>query len=277
MIPKKIHYCWFGGNPLPETAIKCIESWKKFCPDYEIIEWNESSFDLNCCAYVQEAYEAKKWAFVSDYARYDILYKNGGLYFDTDVELIQNIDDLVEKGPFMGMEKCEEFSVAPGLGIAATPGEELYKEILDFYNCHHFLNDDGSINQTTICKYTTDILLRHGLMQKDEAQCVDGIYIYPSEYFCPINYTTGELHVTEHTRSIHHYASTWRTAEQVKHHKFKQRMTVKYGKTIAHVLERGYSFPYRVEMKIKEKGIAGTLVWKLKDVMRKHGTAKQEV
>ena len=115
MIPKIIHYCWFGGNPLPELAIKCIESWKKYLPDYEIKEWNESNFDINCCAYVREAYEAKKWAFVSDYARFWILYQHGGLYFDTDVELIKSIDDLIVKGAFMG---CEPWNAAPALSLS---------------------------------------------------------------------------------------------------------------------------------------------------------------
>ena len=104
MITKTIHYCWFGRGELPEKAKQCIESWKKFCPDYEIKEWNEDNFDMNSCAYVKEAYEAKKWAFVSDYARFEILYKYGGLYFDTDVELVKSFDDIVSKGTFMGLQ-----------------------------------------------------------------------------------------------------------------------------------------------------------------------------
>lgn len=105
MIPKIIHYCWFGGNPLPEDAKKCIASWKKYLPDYEIKEWNESNFDVNCCPYVKEAYEAKKYAFVSDYARFHVLYREGGLYFDTDVEVIKNMDYIIAAGNFMGFEK----------------------------------------------------------------------------------------------------------------------------------------------------------------------------
>ena len=111
-IPKTIHYCWFGGNPLPELAQKCIASWEKFCPGYEIIEWNESNFDFSDCAYAMEAYEAKKWAFVSDYARFKILYENGGVYFDTDVEVIKPIDDIIEQGAFFGCEQDGTYSVA---------------------------------------------------------------------------------------------------------------------------------------------------------------------
>ena len=122
MIPKVIHYCWFGGNPLPESAKKCIDSWKKYCPDYEIVEWNENNFDISKNQYCREAYEAGKWAFVSDFARFDIIYKYGGVYFDTDVEVIKPIDSLIEQGAFMGVERNKPINVAPGLGIAASKG-----------------------------------------------------------------------------------------------------------------------------------------------------------
>ena len=131
MIPKIIHYCWFGGNPLPELAQKCIESWRTYCPDYEIKRWDETNFDVNCCDYVRKAYEVKMWAFVSDYARFKILYENGGVYFDTDVELIKPIDDLLAKGSFMGLEESDKVFVAPGLGLAANPGLDLTEELLD--------------------------------------------------------------------------------------------------------------------------------------------------
>ena len=131
MIPKKIHYCWFGRNPLPESAKKCIASWRKYFPDYEIIEWNEDNYDVNKIPYTQQAYAAKKYAFVSDYARFDILYQHGGIYFDTDVEVIKSFDDVLEHGAFMGCEidgsSRSGIAVAPGLGIAAAPGLGLYK------------------------------------------------------------------------------------------------------------------------------------------------------
>ena len=126
MIPKVIHYCWFGRNPLPSLAIKCIESWRKYLPDYEIKEWNEDNFDVNIIPYTQEAYQVGKYAFVSDYARFWILYKYGGLYFDTDVEVIKPMDDIIARGPFMGCEKdvsdTSVASVAPGLGLGVNPG-----------------------------------------------------------------------------------------------------------------------------------------------------------
>lgn len=195
---------------MPALAKKCIDSWKRYCPDYEIIEWNESNFDVNCCAYVREAYAAKKWAFVSDYARYKVLYEHGGLYFDTDVELVKPIDDIVQRGAFMGIESVgTRICVAPGLGIGAPSGLAMYESFLAEYDLLHFKNEDGSLNLKTIVEYTTDHLYAHGLQSVDEIQCVEGIYIYPKEYFNPCDMTTGRIHITEQTRSIHHYAASW--------------------------------------------------------------------
>ena len=212
-IPKVIHYCWFGRNQLPEAAVKCIDSWKKFFPDYEIKEWNEDNFDVNIIPYTQEAYEAKKYAFVSDYARMWILYHYGGLYFDTDVEVIKSMDDIVVRGPFMGIEveaKGDEYPlVAPGLGLGAEPKMELYKNILDYYAPLHFLSEDGSMNQVTVVKHVTNVLADNGLKQTNELQEVCGVWIYPREYFNPLDDNTGKLVVTENTRSIHWYTKTW--------------------------------------------------------------------
>ena len=215
MIPRIIHYCWFGRNPLPPLAVKCIASWKKYLPDYEIKEWNENNFDVNIISYTQEAYAAKKYAFVSDYARFWILYYYGGLYFDTDVEVIKPLDDIIGKGAFMGLERdydkraTGQSAVAPGLGLGCNPGLGQYKRILDVYANLHFLKGDGSLNLKTVVAYTTEILLQDGLENKPGIQKVGDIYIYPSEYFCPINITTKRLHITTNTRTIHHYAASW--------------------------------------------------------------------
>lgn len=207
MIPKIIHYCWFGGNPLPEIALKCIESWRKFFPDYEIKEWNENNFDLNCCEYVKEAYHAKKWAFVSDYARFLILYNYGGLYFDTDVEVIKDMSEIVTQGAFMGCEATDK--CAPGLGLGVNPGLGLYNEILEDYKKSHFLNKDGTYNYETVVDRTTKILGKHGFRESSEIQEVAEIKIYPPEYFCPMDYTTGKLNVTNNSYSIHWYDASW--------------------------------------------------------------------
>ncbi len=269
MIPKVIHYCWFGGNPLPELAVKCIESWKKYCPDYEIKEWNESNFDLNCCTYVREAYKAKKWAFVSDYVRFWILYHEGGVYFDTDVELIKPIDDIIKKGSFMACEKTNEINwktnmVAPGLGLAANPGLGLYKEMLNFYEKRHFLNKDGTYDTTTIVVYTTDLLRKYGLRNYDKVQIVNNIQIYPPEYFCPMDYQTGEIVITSNTRSIHHYSASWFSKTEKLIVKIG-RVFLKYGQ-VGHIAERLLTFPLRVWNKIQKLGIKGTINFSRKKI-----------
>ena len=246
MIPKVIHYCWFGRNPLPKLAVKCIESWKKFLPDYEIKEWNEDNFDVNMIPYTKEAYEAKKYAFVSDYARFWILYNYGGLYFDTDVEVIKNMDDIIARGPFMGCEKNVELGatpkdlgvapdlglgVNPGLGLGVNPGLSLYKEIIENYASLHYMVD-GKENQTTIVDYTTDLLCNHGLKAENAIQCIDGIYIYPKEYFCPKDYRTGKLTITDNSVCIHHYTESWKTKRQL----FKQLIVKLLGKSITQLI-----------------------------------------
>ncbi len=238
MIPKIIHYCWFGGNPLPKSAKKCIASWKKYCPDYEIREWNESNYDVRKIPYISQAYDAKKYAFVSDYARFDILYKHGGLYFDTDVEVIRSFDDILECGAFMGCEIDGSVSVetdqvdtdvtcdvgvnpglgiaaAPGLGIAAAPGLRLYKEILDFYGSIDFLRPDGTRNTVTVVQHTTNVLLKHGLKDIKGIQQVEEITIYPKEYFNPFDNSTGKLTITDNTHSIHWYSKTWMSKRDI--------------------------------------------------------------
>ena len=207
MIPKVIHYCWFGGKELPDLAKKCIASWRKYFPDYEIRQWDESNFDFSACAYASEAYEAKKWAFASDYARFQILYEHGGLYFDTDVEVIRSFSDILENGAFMGCESTGTCN--PGLGLGAQPGMPLYGEVLDMYSQMHFLNPDGSYNQKTVVEYMTQILSGHGFRGGDEPEQVAGITVYPKEYFCPMNPVDFELLVTDKTHSIHHYAASW--------------------------------------------------------------------
>lgn len=221
-IPKKIHYCWFGDKALSKTELKCIESWKKFFPDYEIIEWNENNYDVYKIKYIKQAYKAKKYAFVSDYARFDILYHEGGIYFDTDVEVVKSFDDILSNGAFMGCERDGisknsikyshdnlNIAVNPGLGLASYPGLYIYKEILDFYLKQSFYNQDGSMNQETVVTKVTRILLEHGMQDINEIQKVEEVYIYPKEFFNPMNNNTGVIEITEKTHSIHRYSMSW--------------------------------------------------------------------
>lgn len=211
MIPKIIHYCWFGRNPLPDYAKQYIASWRKYLPDYEIKEWNEDNFDVNRIPYTREAYKAKKYAFVSDYARFWILYHYGGIYFDTDVEVIRNMDAIILKGPFMGIEnvaKVDKYeTVNAGLGLGAEKGMDFYKRVLDNYAGYHFFMPDGTLNLRTIVQYVTVELVKSGLKRSNDIQQCAGIYIYPKDYFNPKG--GGIMKITENTRTIHQYSATW--------------------------------------------------------------------
>lgn len=222
MIPKVIHYCWFGRNPLPPLALKCIESWKKFLPDYEIREWNEDNFNVNMIPYTAEAYHAKKYAFVSDYARFWILYNYGGLYFDTDVEIIKPIDDIISIGAFMGCELWEKKrgveerpSIAPGLGLGVESGNSLYKEILDVYKNKHLATYKGVLAETVVTIVTKLLIQKNTHINLKEITSVEGITIYPYEYFSPIIAGSGEECFTENTRTIHHYMASWKGRKQL--------------------------------------------------------------
>lgn len=213
MIPKRIHYCWFGRKPLPQSALRCIDSWRKYLPEYEIKEWNEENFNVNIIPYTQQAHEVKKYAFVSDYARFWILYHYGGIYFDTDVEVIRPMDEIINRGPFMGIEQSASLEgkpmVAPGLGLGVEVGHPFYKKMLDKYSNFVFLNKDGSLNTQTIVEYTTRELYSYGMKASDDFQEVGGIWIYPSDYFCPMDSTTGITTLTDRSVSIHHYDASW--------------------------------------------------------------------
>lgn len=204
MVPHIIHYCWFGGKPLPAESKKFIESWKKYFPDWEVKEWNEHNFDVNAVPYTAQAYKAGKYAFVSDYARFWILYNFGGVYFDTDVEVIRPMIDIVEAGAFMGCEKSGAITtVNPGVGIGAPAAHPFYKEMLDLYAEKEFSTEENIVD------ITTRELNRYGLENTIEKQNCAEITIYPVEYFCPIDYETRELKITDRTRTIHHFAESW--------------------------------------------------------------------
>lgn len=211
MIPKVIHYCWFGGNPLPDMAVRCIESWKKYCPDYQIMEWNESNFDLDMYDYVKEAYEAKKWAFVSDVARLYALVNYGGIYMDTDVEVIKNLDPLLQYEAVSGFET--ETQIPTGL-MACEGHHPLFEELLKEYEDAHFIRTDGTLDFTTNVTRITNACLKYGLIQNNCLQTVNGFTLLPSDYLCPKDYRTGEIRLTDRTMTIHHFDASWHTEEQ---------------------------------------------------------------
>ena len=209
MDKKIIHYCWFGNNPKSELIKKCMESWKKYCPDYEIKEWNETNFNIHCCKYVEEAYEMKKWAFVSDYCRFWVLFHYGGIYLDTDVEIIKNLDEL--PNTFVGYE--EKTIVNSGLIRGAEINDEICKRMIDSYNNDNFIKEDGTLNLQTVCHRETNILKGYGLKCNNTLQIVGNTTVFPIEWFAPKNYYTEKIKITKNTYTIHHYLKSWTNKE----------------------------------------------------------------
>ncbi len=207
MIPKRIHYCWFGRGQMPDLAIKCIESWHMFMPDYEYKLWNEDNFDLNCNQYVYEAYEAKKYAFVTDYVRLYALYTEGGIYMDTDVEVLKPYDDLLYLSGFTGYEGSKHLPPVTGT-MASEAGNLWVKEQLSAYNGIHFLRPDGSFDLKNNTTRISEIMRNGGFVQNGEKQVYKDMHIFPVEYFCP-RQTTGEVLITENTYCDHHFMASW--------------------------------------------------------------------
>ena len=214
MIPKIIHYCWFGHNSKPLLAKKCLTSWKKYCPEYQIIEWNEDNFNIaNCPLYVRQAYEEKKWAFVTDYVRLKVVFDNGGIYLDTDVELKRSIDRLLGNKAFFGFE--DGVHINTGLGFGAEKGSPILRELMEDYAEIPFVLADGSYDTQPCPQRNTKIFLKHGLQQNDKMQVLkDDIKIYPSIYFCPISYSTGKYRRSLKTISVHWFAASWKTEQE---------------------------------------------------------------
>lgn len=219
MIPKIIHYCWFGRSPLPDFARKCISSWKKHCPTYEIIQWDEDNFDFSTAPrYVRQACEAKKWAYVTDWVRLKVIYDHGGVYLDTDVQLIKGLDTLLKYNTYFGFENG--IHIATGLGFGSIKGAPILKEIMEDYNDIPFILPDGSFDSKTCPVRNTEILLRHGLSQDNSKQILqNNILILPSDYLCPINYQSGKMKKTAETISIHWFSASWMTQQQQEKHK----------------------------------------------------------
>jgi len=200
MIPKVIHYCWIGGKPLPAKMKACIASWRRLMPDAEIREWNESNYDFRQVPFMDEAYRAKKWGFVPDYARLDIIYRHGGIYLDTDVEMLKPLDAFLENRAFCGFENAERVNF--GQVFAAEPGHPLIGEMRQDYVGRHFSTVPSPVLQT-------EILKRHGLQpDAGRVQELDGLRVYPKDYFAPRSYE-GDSHFTVNTCLVHHFEASW--------------------------------------------------------------------
>lgn len=277
MIPKVIHYCWFGGKPLPRAAKKCIASWRKYCPDYEIREWNEQNYDINRCAYMREAAAAGKWAFVSDYARVDILHEHGGVYLDTDVELLKPLDDFLQYPMFCGWEKgmAEEnrqvwgsvpeehmYHVANyGLGVGSEAGHPVLKTLLEMYADMHFVMPDGSLNQIPCPVYQTRAMQQFGLnATKAVFQQNEHFTVFPAEYFSPKSYYTGLIEKTPNTVSIHHFSMSWKNGRV----KFEERIRSILSRYMPH--EKAYHWVRKQSARYDYwVGRIKSLIWGRKD------------
>lgn len=224
-IPKIIHYVWFGENSLSELAQKCLESWKKYCPDYEIVCWNESNFDIEYNDFVKEAYNEKKWAFVSDVVRLYALVNYGGIYMDTDVEVIKSLDSLLSYDAVSGFESPVQ--IQTGL-MACKKGHPFFKELLHDYDRKHFIKNDGTYDDVANVIAITKMALKYGLVQNNQLQTVKGFTLLPRDYLCPLNYETRELNITENTYCIHYFSGSWMTEEQ----KCRIKLQGKYVKTM---------------------------------------------
>ncbi len=207
-IPKTIHYCWFGKQKIPDQYRKWMESWKQYCPDYEIIEWNEDNYDVYKNRYISQAYEMKKWAFVSDYARIDIVNQYGGVYLDTDVELVKNLDELLKNDAFCGFESYEY--VAYGLGFGSKKNNGILQEIKEYYDNTRFVLEDGSLNQINCPVIQTDVMKKHGLKRNGEFQIVDGMTVFPSRVLCGMSPHSFRIECDPiYTYAIHHFSASW--------------------------------------------------------------------
>ena len=207
MIPKIIHYCWFGRGEKPELAKKCIASWRRFCPDFEIREWNEDNCDYLAMPFMAEAYAAKKYAFVSDVMRLIVLEQHGGVYFDTDVEVVRDISPLLDDEGFIGFEN--EQYVNSGQVVAAEAHHPVIQAMVEGYKTLHFAGEDGSVTPVGCPRLNTDVMERFGLVRNGQEQLVAGIHVYPADYFNPLDSITGKLIKTDNTYSIHWYSMSW--------------------------------------------------------------------
>ena len=231
MIPKIIHYCWFGRGEKPELAKKCIASWRKFCPDFEIREWNEDNCDYLAMPFMAEAFAAKKYAFVSDVMRLIVLEQYGGVYFDTDVEVVRDISPLLNDEGFIGFENNR--FVNSGQVMAAVPHQPIVQAMIDEYKKLHYMQPDSSVMPVGCPRLNSDVLERFGLIRNGQEQIVAGIHVYPDDYFSPMDSTTGKLTKTENTYSIHWYSMSWLPK--------RTQIRAKLGRIVRRIMGKGKS------------------------------------
>ncbi len=249
MIPKVIHYCWFGKGEKSELAKKCIDSWKKYLPEYEIKEWNEDNFDVNINYYCKEAYEAKKYAFVTDYVRLYALYKEGGIYMDTDVEVLKPLDDFLKHPAFSSFENNNK--VPTGL-MASQKNNKWIKDLLDYYTDKHFIKKDGNFDTTTNVETITNISIKkYGLIPNNTYQELKKqVVFYPSDWFCPKDWQTGNIYLTENSHAIHHFSGSWLSKDEQFLKTKRQQLINKFGENKGIKKYKNYYRYYSLKIKI---------------------------
>lgn len=206
MIPKIIHYCWFGGKALPQSAKAYIAGWQALCPDFEFMCWDDSRISPGENPFVKQAFEAEKWAFAADYARLKALYQYGGIYLDTDLEMLRSPEKYMGSEVFLGFESSSVVSTAV---IGCIPQHPFIERLLREYDSRRLIAADGSIDLTPNVVYVTKALEEMGLKKTNEMQRLNGITVYPSEYFSPKDLSTGKVNLTENTCTIHHFNASW--------------------------------------------------------------------
>lgn len=266
MIPKVIHYCWFGTNELPDNYKKCIMSWQKYCPDYEIKRWDENTFDVECSTFAKEAYYAKKWAFVSDYARLKIIYDEGGIYLDVDVELVKNLDPFLCEKCFLGEETSGY--VNTGLGFGAEKGSSIVKKMLEEYS-DGFIKDNGEYDAVPCPRKNTNPLLPLGYRYSGKnVWRNENVTVFPPKYFCPLDYETGKISIEPDTVSIHHFSASWLSDSESKImsvHRFCIRhFGLENGNKIGSIID----VPYKTASMIEKYGIKKTIIKIANQVLR---------
>ncbi len=267
-IPRIIHYCWFGGNPLPDLALRCIESWKKYCPGFQIVEWNEKNFDLDYNIYVREAYDNKKWAFITDVVRLYVLTNYGGIYMDTDVEVIKPLDSLLKYQAVSGFES--DTMVPTGL-MACEKGNLFFSELLSEYDNLHFILEDGSMDTTTNVIRITNACLKYGLDIKKShtIQTVRGFTLLPKEYLCPRSGETGDIEITENTLTIHWFAGSWLSERDRKILRNKRQIQYKIPGDFGAAIATIYEYTYVTFDAFRKEGLKGVYKGVNREIIRR--------
>lgn len=263
MIPKVIHYCWMSGEPFPELIQECIDTWKKILPDYQIIEWNKENFDVNISSFTKEAFEAKKYAFVSDYVRLYALYNYGGIYLDSDIKVLKSFTDLLNNRAFSGFESNDRVGVWL---LASEKGNPLFKEMLDCYKDKHFIKSDGRLDLEPNTSLLKSILKKYGVEFNNKYQKNDYITIYPKEYFCPLDGTTGEVNITNNSYAMHLFNGAWLSKEQKEYFKLYKFHYNRYSKIYPNLIANLLS---KVIVNYKIEGIIGCIKKLLKRISMK--------